>query len=61
MIPIDFGFQNHMDLIRRCYIAVSIVAQGFVSIDHSFRMSNVFIYLNYHFVPTKRNTKIKMT
>lgn len=40
-ILIDSDFPNHTDLLQRCHIAVFIVAQGFVSIDHSFGMSDI--------------------
>lgn len=46
-------------LVKCCYSAVFIVAQGFVSIDHSFRMSDILICLNYHFVPAKTQHKDK--
>lgn len=44
-ILIDSGFPNHTDLLQCCHIAVFIVAQGFVSIDHSFGMFDIWLNL----------------
>lgn len=40
-----FWLSNHTDLLQCCHITVFIVAQGFVSIDHSFGMSDTWLNL----------------
>lgn len=58
IILIDFGLENHNDISKYCYFADFIVAQGFVSIDHSFGTADIQLNLpTFPFVLTKIQNK----